>query len=297
MKPPAFDYFAPTSVDEALALLAERGAEAKVLAGGQSLVQLLNMRLLHPRALVDLNRIPDLGYLRRDGETLVVGAMTRQQHAATSDELRAAAPLLFEAVNMTAFPTVRNRGTISGSVAHAELGAQIPLALAMLDGEVTVARRGGTRTVHASQLFVGERATSLAPDELLVALRFPVAAQDMVFAMREYRRGYSGPPLLAAAAGLALGDDGTIRAARLGLSGADDVPLRLGEQEAALVGAKPSDGALRAVAEQAARRVVRADAVLADLALRRRIARTLMLQVLDECLRQTDERRSRPEVG
>jgi CO/xanthine dehydrogenase FAD-binding subunit len=299
MKPPAFDYFAPGSVDEALALLAERGAEAKALAGGQSLVQLLNMRLLHPRALVDLNRIPDLAYLRREGETLVVGAMTRQQQAATSDELRASAPLLYEAVNLTAFPAVRSRGTIGGSVANAEPGAQIPLALAMLDGGATVARSGGERAIDAARLFSGERATSLAPDELLIDLRFPVAPADATFAMREYRRGYSGPPLLTASAMLVLGDDGAIRSARLGLHGAEDVPSRLTDQEASLFGvaASDTDEAFQTVAEQAARRVVRADAVLADLPLRRRIARTLLLQVLDDCLRRAAARRPLREVG
>lgn len=297
MKPPPFAYFAPHTLDEALTLLAEHGARASVLAGGQSLVQRLNMRAVHPEALVDVNPLAELEYIRQGDGALAIGALARQQRLATSELARSACPLLAEAAGVTAFPAVRSRGTLGGSLANAEPGAQLPLALAVMDATVTVARRGGSRTIPIGELIVGDRATSLAPGELLTAVRVPATPPAAGIAMREYRRGYAGPPLLAVAAILDLDDAGAVRLARLGLGGADDIPLRLDAEVAPLVGAVPTAADFAAVAERAAGRVRHGDPVLADVPLRRRIVRALVAQTLEDARQRALARRGQAERG
>ena len=282
MKPRAFAYFAPETLDEALELLAQHGAAAKVLAGGQSLVPLMNMRAVSPEVLVDINPVVGLSYLRQDGSMLMLGAMLRQRLLATSQIVSALCPPLAATANMVGFPAIRSRGTLGGSLAHAEPGAQLPLLMTLLDAEMALARRYGRRTIAAANFFKGAYSTALAPDELLVQLHISQVEPLAGFAMTEYRRGYGGPPLLAAAALLDLDDAGSITSARLGLAGADDVPLRLDAEVGQLIGTAPADAAFREVAERAAARVRRGDPVHADVALRRRIASALVAQALAE---------------
>jgi carbon-monoxide dehydrogenase medium subunit len=286
MKPRAFTYHAPETLDEALELLAEHGAEAKVLAGGQSLVPLMNMREVSPDVLVDINPLAELDYLRQEGSAMILGAMMRQQLLASSPALALLSPPVTETASLVGFPAVRSRGTLGGSLAHAEPGAQLPLLVALLDAQLTIARRGSRRTIRAADFFVGAYATALAPDELLLEIRVPAIAPTAGFAVHEYRRGYGGPPLLAAMALLDLDDAGTITCARLGLAGADDIPLRLDAEAAPLVGATPADGAFSEVAERAAAHVRLGDDVHADVALRWRIAAALVAHALDESYRR-----------
>src|SRR5712692_7015485 len=175
MKPPRFDYLAPTSVDEALALLAELGEDAKVLAGGQSLVPLLNFRLVRPGHLVDLNEIPDLGYIRHENGRIVIGAMTRQRSVEVSDLVSERCPLLAEAMRQIGHVQIRNRGTIGGSLAHADPAAELPAVVAALGGELVVRSRTGQRTLTSEQFFVTYLTTAVDPAELLVEIRLPVA--------------------------------------------------------------------------------------------------------------------------
>ncbi|HEX6122390.1 MAG TPA: FAD binding domain-containing protein, partial [Ktedonobacterales bacterium] len=253
MKPRAFDYLAPHTLAEALALLAQHGTDAKVLAGGQSLVPLMNLRQVSPALLVDINPLAELGGIRQaeDGG-LVLGALTRQQQLATADLVRATCPPLTAAAEMTAFPAVRSRGTLGGTIAQAEPGAQLPLALCLLDASITLASTRGERTVPVSEVITGVNATSLTPDELLISVRVPALSPTAGCALREFRRGYAGPPLIAVAALLVVDAAGQIRQARLGLAGTDDVPLRLADEEALLMGAPPTDDLFEEVAQRAA---------------------------------------------
>lgn len=281
MKPPVFAYFAPRTLDEALARLAEHQPRARVLAGGQSLVPLMNMRVVTPEVLIDINRLAELDYVREEQGHLVVGALTRQQRLVTSAVVQSVCPLLGEAARHVAFPTIRSRGTLGGSLAHAEPGAQLPLALLTLDASVVAARQsGGRRTMPIASFFRGPSETALAADELLIEARIPAAAPTAGCAVHEYRRGHTGPPLVAVAAVLDLAGDGTIRLARLGLAGAAEVPLRLGAAEADLVGNVPTSALFDMVAERAAAHVRRGDAVLADVPLRQRITRALVARAL-----------------
>jgi carbon-monoxide dehydrogenase medium subunit len=293
MRPRAFDYYAPATLDEALALLAQYGTRARPLAGGQSLVQLMNMREVSPEIIVDLNRVPEQDYVHTAANGgLVVGAMTRLQHLATSAAVRGGNAAVTEAANRVAFPAVRSRGTLGGTVAHAEPGAQLPLVLSVLDAQVTVARQGTRRNMPIAAVFGGARVNTLAPEELLVEVWVPPLAPAAGYAVREFRRGHSGPPLVTVATILEVDDAGAIVTARMGTSGASDVPLRLREEEALLVGRTAAAATFASIADHAAAHAQRGDPVLAGVDLRRRAVRALLLRALtDSAARATQAER------
>ena len=173
MKPAPFAYAVPTGLAEAVALVREYGAEGKVLAGGQSLVPLLAMRLARPAVLIDLNRLRQLDYIR-NGTEVRIGAMTRQRTAELSPVVRGRLPLLAEALGYIGHPQIRNRGTIGGTLAHADPSAELPAVLAALDGRVVLQSHRGTRTLGPDEFFLSYLTTALEPDELLVEVRLPV---------------------------------------------------------------------------------------------------------------------------
>src|SRR5262249_35311075 len=176
MMPPAFTYHRPTDLDEALAVLAEVGHDGKVLAGGQSLVPLLNMRLAAPAHLVDVNRLAGLAHLRREDGHVVVGARARHTDGERDPGPFAAVPLLRQATACVAHPAIRNRGTTVGSLVHADPAAELPAVLAVLNGSVELASAAGTRSVPAGEFFLGPLESAVRPGELAVAARFPVPA-------------------------------------------------------------------------------------------------------------------------
>jgi CO/xanthine dehydrogenase FAD-binding subunit len=173
VKPPPFGYLRPESLDEAVRLLAESGSDAKVLAGGQSLVPLLSMRLAAPRQLIDINRVSELAYVRTDENTVHVGALARQADVEHDAGAAGVQPLLRQALRLVAHPTIRNRGTVVGSLAHADPASELTAVLAVLGGAVRLASAHGDRTVPADQFFVGPLSTSAAADELVVEATFP----------------------------------------------------------------------------------------------------------------------------
>jgi carbon-monoxide dehydrogenase medium subunit/6-hydroxypseudooxynicotine dehydrogenase subunit alpha len=237
VKPPAFDYEAPTSLDEALALLAERGEDGKVLAGGQSLVPLLNFRLARPEVLIDVNGLQELSYLRREEGALRIGAMTR--HAALERSHLAAEywPILTEAMGWVAHPQIRNRGTVGGSCAHADPAAELPVVLTALDARFRVASVRGERTLGARDMFVGQLEPGFEPDELLVEIEVPPVAAGTGTAFVEFARRHGDFALGGVAAMVELDAEGICRGAAISLLGAGPTPLRPGDAEAALVGA------------------------------------------------------------
>ncbi len=292
MKPAAFAYVAPQTLDEALAQLAEHQPDARILAGGQSLVPLMNLRTVTPAMLVDINGVAELDVLRVEDGHLVLGALIRQQRLATSELIEERCPLLAEAARRVAFPAIRSRGTLGGNLAHAEPGAQLSLVLLALDAAVTIAGPGRRpRTVPVAAFHRGPFVTALAADELLVEVHVPTLAPIAGCAVQEYRRGHTGPPLVAVAAVLELADDGTIGLARLSVTGVAEVPLRLRVEEADLVGNAPTGALFDAVAQRAAAQVRRGDAVLADVPLRQRITHALAARALAESHHQALQRR------
>jgi CO/xanthine dehydrogenase FAD-binding subunit len=235
VKPPQFDYHDPHAIDEALALLAEHGEDAKVLAGGQSLVPLLNFRLTYPEHLIDLGRVPSLSYIRREGGVLRIGAMTRQATLEASPLVAAHWPLLTEALGFVAHAQIRNRGTVGGSVAHADPAAELPVAFNTLDAIFHVRSERGSRSVAAADFFLTHLTTALEPEELLVEIEVPPVPERTGWAFAEYARRH-GDFALGGAAVLITLQDGVCRRARIGLLAAADTPLRVEAAERSLEG-------------------------------------------------------------
>ncbi|MGE0295920.1 MAG: xanthine dehydrogenase family protein subunit M [Pseudonocardia sp.] len=249
MKPAAFDYLAPRTIDEALAQLAEHGAEARPLAGGQSLVRLMNQRAATPSVIVDLNRLPDLDHVASDNGTVRIGALARQRGVETSDVVRSRIPLLAEAGAQVAHLAVRERGTVVGSVAFADPSAELPAALLALDGQVVAQSVGGERVLDAEAFFTGPFTTALDPDELAVELRIPALPQERCgSAFVEMARRHGDLPVCGVAAVVRLDSEDRIGSARIALCGVDRRPVRATEAEDALAGRQPTDELLREAA-------------------------------------------------
>jgi aerobic carbon-monoxide dehydrogenase medium subunit len=254
LKPAPFDYVAPRTVAEAVDHLARHGDDARVLAGGQSLVRLMNTRLATPAVIVDINRVEALDGIEVDNGSVRIGALARQRAAELSDVVRAEAPLLAEAGASVGHPSVRRRGTVVGSIAFADPSAELPAALLALDGEAVVAGPGGERTVAAADLFAGAFSTSLGPGELITAVRVPRPADARAgSAWVEVARRHGDLPVCGAGAIVTLDDAGAIASARVALCGVGDRPVRARAVEDALAGAEPAADAIAAAAERAAR--------------------------------------------
>jgi CO/xanthine dehydrogenase FAD-binding subunit len=235
LKPPLFEYHDPTDLDQALELLADHGDDAKPLAGGQSLVPLLNFRLAHPDHIVDLGRIGDLAYVRRAGGVLRIGTMTRQATLESSPLVADNWPLLTGALTFVAHQQIRNRGTVGGSVAHADPAAELPVALAALDASLRVRSRSSERQVGWREFFITHLTTDLAPDELLLEIEVPPVPPSTGWAFTEYARRH-GDFALGGAAALLTFEDGVCRRARLALLAAADTPVRPDAAERMLEG-------------------------------------------------------------
>jgi CO/xanthine dehydrogenase FAD-binding subunit len=288
MKPPRFDYHAPRSVDEAVALLARYGGDAKVLAGGQSLMPMLNFRLTRPAALVDVNRIPELAYVREDDGTVAFGAMTRQRTIEFSPLVARRLPLLLEATRWVGHLPIRSRGTIGGSIAHADPSAEYPAVLTALDGEVVAQGPRGRRTLKAPELFETYLTTSLAPDELLVEVRLPATPAGAGHAFEEFARRHGDFAIVGIAA-LVVRDGPRCLAARLASAGAGPVPVRLRAAEEILerggLGAAAIEGAAARAAE-----LVEPDAdVHASADYRRHLTRVLTARALRRAVERSGE--------
>jgi len=256
MKPVDFDYFDPATVDEALALLANHGDDGKALAGGQSLVPLLNLRLARPKVLVDLNRIASLAYVRERNGGLAIGAMTRQRVVETSDLVRSRCPLLAEATTLIGHPTIRNRGTVGGSLAHADPASELPAALLALGGEVAARSRAGERVIPAKEFFRGHLTTALRPGELLAEIRLPAMPAGAGWAFEELARRHGDFAVVGVAAVVVPDGSGRVKSAALALIGVGGAAFRAAQAEQALVGRSLDDGAMRdagRLAAQAAR--------------------------------------------
>jgi len=276
MKPPPFAYAAPATLQEALGLLTEHAeAEPRVLAGGQSLIPLMNFRLAKPGYLVDLRNVAGLTGIRRDGDVLVIGAMTRLAEVERSPEVALAAPLVTEAVGLVAHAPVRNSGTVGGSLAHADPAAELPAVALALDAGLVAAGPDGTRVIPAAEFFQGPYSTSLAPDEILTEIRLPVWPGGHAFT--EFSRVHANFAVVAVAALVELdGDSDRIRRAVLALAGVAPTPVRARSAERALAGAPADAGTIRAAADAAAADLSPAGDLHASPETRRGLARTYL---------------------
>jgi len=239
MKLSPVDYEAPGTVAEALDLLAEHEDEASVLAGGQSLIPLLALRLAHPAALIDINGIDELSGVSAAHGWVTIGAMTREYVAEESQTITDAVPLLAAALPLIGHEAIRSRGTIGGSMAHADPAAELPAVALALGADLVVRGPSGERVIPAAEWFEGYLTTSRRPDELLTQVRFPTAGRGTGISFQEVARRHGDFAIVGLATSLTL-SDGMITDARLALAGMSDVPVRAAGAEDLLVGERPS---------------------------------------------------------
>ncbi|WP_033295520.1 FAD binding domain-containing protein [Amycolatopsis jejuensis] len=271
MKPAPFDHVRATSVEHAVAVLAENADSARVLAGGQSLIPLLATRRAQPSLLVDINGLAELSYLRVDDGHLEIGALTRNRLIETSPVTADAAPLIVEALHHSGHVTIRNRSTIGGSASYAHPAGENPVALLTLGASVVLTGPTGRRVVPVGDFFRGPHLTSAAPDELLTAVRIPVSPPGTRVAVAELARRHGDFAVVAVLSALRLDDSGRITAASIGIGGAGPTPLRAFAAEQLLVGEHPSDELVRAAGAAAAAVVDPPSDVHAPAAYRRRV--------------------------
>jgi carbon-monoxide dehydrogenase medium subunit len=251
MKPAQFDYDDPRTVDEALELLARHIDDAKVLAGGQSLVPLMNFRLARPARLIDINGVESLAHITRDGGRLLIGAMTRHTQVEHSTEIAARWPLLAEAIGWVGHSQIRNRGTVGGSVAHADPAAELPAAFAALDASFQVRSKRGSRVLSWREFFVSEFTTALAPDELVTGVQVPAQDPSTGTAFVEYARRHGDFALGGAAVTLKLAPDGRAEQVTIALLSAGPAPVRAEGAERLLRESKVDESSIRAASLEA----------------------------------------------
>lgn len=248
MKSAPFSYHRPDSVSAALQLKHELAADARVLAGGQSLMPMMHFRLARPEHLIDINGLEELAYVRRQGDHLAVGARTRHAELLDSPDAAVAAPLLARAASWVGHAQVRHRGTVVGSIAHADPSAEIPAAVLALGGEVTAASAGGTRTVAAADLFTGPFMVSIADDEILTEVKVPIWPDGTGTAFVEMSRIFNGFPVVGVAALVHL-QDGLVDRVSVGLCGM--AANAISADVSGLVGSAPTADAVETAARAA----------------------------------------------
>jgi len=282
VKPAPFDYVLAGSAHEAVDALARHGNRAKVLAGGQSLMPMLNMRLSRPTVVVDINGATELDYLRESDGTLVVGALARlrrlERWAATP------APLVAEALRWVGHVAIRNRGTVAGSIAHADPSSELPALLLCLDGAVVARRVGGERLIPAGELYLAPLTTTVRPDELISEVRFTLPRPEAGWGFAEVARRHGDFALVGAAALLWCGADGRVAGARLAFFGVGATPVRGPAAEAELIGHQPTRSRLAEAARAAAARLSPDGDLHATADYRRQVAAVLAERTLAAAL-------------
>jgi CO/xanthine dehydrogenase FAD-binding subunit len=282
MKPAPFDYRRPDTLEEALAIFAELGSDAKPLAGGQSLVPAMNFRLARPEVLVDLNRLDPLAYLHEtpDGG-LRIGAMTRQRSAERSSVVASRASLLSEAMPWVAHPQIRNRGTVGGSLAHADPAAELPAVMVALEAQLVLQSRTAIRTVPAQDFFTGILSTVLGPDELLTEIQIPARPARTGAAFMEVARRHGDFALVGVAVAVVLDEGGNCSSARIVLMSVGDGPVLATTAMAALVGRVPTASRIDEAARVAAETEIDPPSdIHASSAYRRHLAKVLVRRAL-----------------
>ena len=282
MKPAPFEYLAPDSLSSALDIMAEHGDEAKVLAGGQSLVPSMNFRLLQPSLLVDLNGIHELSYIAEDDDGLRIGAMTRQRQLERDALVARRLPLLHEAMPHVAHVQIRNRGTLGGSLAHADPAAELPVIMVALDGRIRVKSIERERWIEAENFFEGVFATSLDDDEILVEVSLPPLPDRTGTCFLEFSRRKGDYALLGVAALVTLDQSGICRQARLVYLNAAEYPVNARRAAEVLVGEKPDARLFAAAADVAVESEIRpAGHIHASVPYLRHLARVLTQRALE----------------
>jgi len=290
MKPPRFDYLAPRTLDEALAHLHDHGDQAKILAGGQSLIPMLNFRLAHPGVVVDVNRLTDLAYVRQHDGGVAVGALTRQHAVERSDLVRARVPVVAEACRFIGHAPIRHRGTFGGNLAHADPASELPAVMVALEAEMAVASRTGSRAIPAGQFFIGPLTTALRPGEMLTEIRIPAAPPRTGGAFVEMARRAGDFALVGVAALVTVDGAGRCARARIALCGVGPTAVRARAAEDALTGQEPTAAVLDEAAARAAAATSPPSDVHGSAEFRRKLAQHFARQALAAAIQRSGGR-------
>jgi len=284
MKPAPFEYYAPTTTEEAMALLAQHGYDAKVLAGGQSLIPTMNFRLAQPSVLIDLNNIPELFYIEPDKNGgVLVGAMTRESQVEHAPLIADRAPLVYETMPHIAHPQIRNRGTFGGCMAHADPAAELPAVSLALTARFRVRSQSGERWVPADEFFIGFFTTALEPDELLVEVALPPMPPRSGWSFQEIARRHGDYALVGAATVVTLDDQGRCQRARIVFLSVGDGPVEAHQAAEVLRGQVITPEAIQEAAEAAARTDVDPSSdIHATADYRRHLVRVLARRTLEQ---------------
>jgi CO/xanthine dehydrogenase FAD-binding subunit len=281
MKPSRFMYAHPESVEQTLSFLAQRD-QARILAGGQSLVPLLNLRMAATDALIDVNGLSELSFIAREGGILRIGAVTRHRHIEISKTAQLVLPLLSRAAAEIGHLAIRNRGTIGGSITHADPAAEWPLVAVTLAASLVLRAERSSRTVPARQFFLGPLTTAIQPDEMLCEIHFPIQTARTLWGFQELSRRPGDFAIAAVACQIALDEHGLCASAALGVAGAHSTPLLISEVDKVLKGSRGDDAALREAAEKAAAAVDPSSDLHGSAQYRRRLVNVLALRALKQ---------------
>ena len=295
MKPVSFDYFAPTTVNEAVALLEEHGDDAKILAGGQSLVPMMNFRLVRPTCLVDINHIRDLAYIHEKDDRLHIGAITRHRDLETSTLVQQSNGLLFEGVQLIGHTAIRTRGTVGGSIIHADPTAELPAILAALDGEVRLIGPNGQRTISWRDLFVTFFTTVIEPVEICDEIIIPRLPSSAGWAFEEFTRRHGDFAVAGVAAVIVADNNDCCTDARLAITGTAPTPIRATQAESFLVGKSRTQTTLDEAGRLVSTEVEPESDVHATANYRQHLAGALTTRALqravERCLSRKDQRK------
>lgn len=288
MKPAPFQYYAPVTVEETLALLAKHGYDAKVLAGGQSLIPMMNFRLVQPSILVDLNRIPELAYVRpADDGGLYIGAMTRHYQVESSPLVAEHMPLIHSTMSKIAYPAVRTRGTFGGSLAHADPAAELPCLSVALQGRFRLRSQRGERWVAADEFFLGPFTTALEADEILVEAFIPPLPPRSGWSLQEVARRRHDFALMGVAVVITLDENGLCQQARIVFLSAGERPMVAEQASAMLRGHRLTTEAMQAAAEFASSKEIDPSSdIHASAEFRRHLAKVLCQRALEQALQR-----------
>lgn len=291
MKPPPFEYYAPTTVEEALGHLAEHGYAAKPLAGGQSLIPMMNFRLAQPSVIVDLNNVPELSYIRLDGTGgVLVGATTRHRTVGNDPLIAQKSPLVHETIPHIGTPQIRTRGTFGGSIAHADPSAELPAVSIALNARFRLRSQKAERWVPAGEFFVGSFASVLEPEELLVEIQLPPLPARSGWSLQEVARRHNDFALMGVAAVVTLDQNGNCEEARVAFLSAGDGPMEARQAVKVLRGEAPTAEVIRAAAETAASADIDPGSdIHATAEFRRHLARVLTRLALDNAFKSARE--------
>ena len=290
MKPAPFEYHAPGSLDDALALKNQYGDEAKILAGGQSLVPAMNFRVVQPGVLIDLNRVSELSYIREDGQVIRVGAMARERHLEFDTSIEKQTPLLHEAVPFIAHPQIRNRGTIGGSIVNADPAAELPVLMTALSARLKAKNTAGERWIEAKDFFAGMFTTALEPDEILVEIELPFSPSRTGWSFMEVAPRAGDYAMMGVAALVILDESGKCKSAKLVFLNAGDGPVDAVEAAGSLVGETVNDVLIESAAVHASEKEINPfGSMHASVDFQRHLAKVLTKQTLQKAAQRAGE--------